>query len=571
MLSPVQIEGFKRIREITYRRKNHPLKFYIPNQPQFDLIQAVSQRTKTKWDTFFLSCGNRTGKTYATCSIVAAIATEFRGGVFCNMPKWEFPKNIWIVANAEGLKQNLIPKLKYWLGPEKDTNYIVSKDGKPYESHFYFPDTGFNIYVLTYEQDPKVFESTDVGCILFDEPPPEDIFRATIRRGFQGCLTIISATPLSGAGYMEETVVEPARAGESYHRKACCYENSYISNEDDAIAHQKLLDKYKNTEHGDRYLDAITKTRPWTEKELLEAYPDKFDSVKYMIGQRKGSLRLEHVAKTVAKLRPDEITAGVFGDFTHKSGVVFKEYSRNKSVIQPIRPKGHQDMYYICKSPGDYRYIMALDPHDRRPCFAAWYAVDKWGKMYQFDEYPRRHGDVLLGSRYHDVQNYGGRMEDAVAQWVKQEREDHGFLRPDQLIRRIDPIFQGRNVKINTPDEGTVKELIEDESRALGWPMYFDLSVKEVNIGIEKCRALLKLDTYGDPSFYVYEHCENSNYAYSNWSYKEIRGVAAQDKYKSEDFKEIHSDPNACWRYASVTPPPREESDRPPPIDPFNL
>lgn len=531
---------------LVQKRESNPLAYYVPNQPQMDSIQALSQEI----DTSAMFCANRVGKSYDGCAIVSAVVREYREGVFSLLPRWKQPKNIWICGNTDNLNNNVIPKLQYWLG---DAEYKSSKDGKQNLSAASFKfANGFIITIKTYQQDPEVFESADVGLIWFDEPPPELIYRASLSRKFQGCITLIRATPLSGAGYMQETILEPARAGEGWCREAAMFENSFIESDADKKAYNELKDKFDTDKYRDSFNEAFSKVGHWTKDELLALYGDKFDQVEYLVGKRKGRIPLSEMQKTINKLKDDEIEARVFGKFTHNSGVVLKNYDPKKSIIKP---------FWITNNYKEYEYVMALDPHDRRASFVSWWAIDKFGKKYCYDEYPRRYDEICDGQRYHEIKNVSISYKETVRRMIEQEKE-HGFHSSSLIKRRIDPQFQGQLLQKASPDLGTVKDAFERESEKQGWPMYFDLANKNFDFGIKQLKAWLSPDNYGDPDLFIFQNCHHMNYAFANWKFKEFVGKSAEQNYMAEDVQEIHKDPIDTARYALVAVDKKQE-DKP--------
>src|SRR3990167_6338759 len=56
-----------------------------------------------------------------------------------------------------------------------------SKAGRQFNA-LWKTDTGFSFDILSFEQDPKEFESKTLGWAWFDEPPPKAIFDATVAR-----------------------------------------------------------------------------------------------------------------------------------------------------------------------------------------------------------------------------------------------------------------------------------------------------------------------------------------------------------------------------------------------------
>ncbi|MCF7875361.1 MAG: hypothetical protein K9L99_05825 [Candidatus Omnitrophica bacterium] len=111
-----------------------------------------------------------TGNTATAANIVAHILfgkdsynKYFDLPLFKNFP---YPKVGRIVSDPENLKTNLIPTLKEWFPFGR---YKAQKSGKQYDSHW-TTDTGHSFDIMSYEQDPKEFESVTLGwCIEENE------------------------------------------------------------------------------------------------------------------------------------------------------------------------------------------------------------------------------------------------------------------------------------------------------------------------------------------------------------------------------------------------------------------
>ena len=61
---------------------------------------------------------------------------------------------------------------------------------------------------MTYDQDPKEFESISVGLAWLDEPPPYKIYTACVSRLRLGRgIMIMTLTPLMNAGWIYDKVI----------------------------------------------------------------------------------------------------------------------------------------------------------------------------------------------------------------------------------------------------------------------------------------------------------------------------------------------------------------------------
>lgn len=193
--------------EEAFRYESEKYRFYEPNGKCEEYIKAVGEG---KTFIVFFSAANGVGKTCVSANVVANILfgkenenPYFEYPLYKN---WPYPKKGRIVSDPTNIDKNLIPVLKEWL-PEG--RYKTSKGNKKFES-MWKTDNGWMFDIMTYDQDVKEFESSTLGWIWFDEPPPESIFKACVSRLRKGGIIFITATPLSGSGWMYDALVTPA-------------------------------------------------------------------------------------------------------------------------------------------------------------------------------------------------------------------------------------------------------------------------------------------------------------------------------------------------------------------------
>jgi len=65
-------------------------------------------------------------------------------------------------------------------------------------------NNGWEIDLMSNEQDVKEFESVDLGFVWIDEPMPKDKFMATIARGRLGMIMIWTFTPLTYSAWIKD-------------------------------------------------------------------------------------------------------------------------------------------------------------------------------------------------------------------------------------------------------------------------------------------------------------------------------------------------------------------------------
>jgi len=149
---------------------------------------------------------NGVGKTAALINILAHIVFEPSGNKYFDYPlfnNFPYPKRGRVVSDPTTVTQIIVPELKKWFPPGR---YQTIKSGKNYEYNWRV-DTGHKFDLMTYEQDPKEFESATLGYAIFDEPPPYSIFKATIARMRMGGIIMVAFTPLIGSAYFYDEIV----------------------------------------------------------------------------------------------------------------------------------------------------------------------------------------------------------------------------------------------------------------------------------------------------------------------------------------------------------------------------
>ncbi len=184
-----------------------PCRLLTPNGAQERMVKLVGAGDKT---VSVFSGANGAGKTL----LMVAILNNLIWGVqnhFFDYPlfrKWPYPKKIRIGTESANVKESgVIDDAIRRLWPRN--RYEGFKDGYPFLKRF-VTDTGWTIEKLSYEQATKEWESSTLGFIAFDEPPPKDKFTASISRLRAGGRVAIFMTPLMAAGWLiDELSVSP--------------------------------------------------------------------------------------------------------------------------------------------------------------------------------------------------------------------------------------------------------------------------------------------------------------------------------------------------------------------------
>lgn len=325
------LERLRALREEQARRlKFEQYKYYEPSGKGKEFIDLVGS------DENFIvlfSAANGIGKTATGCNILANILFPNSGNKWFDAPlykKFPYKKRGRIVSTPTNITQNIVPELKRWFPKGR---YRTARKGKQFESVFY-TDTGWEIDLMTYEQDPMEFEGVTLGFIWCDEPPSQAIFKALISRLRTGGVMMITATPLAGSAYLY-----------------------------DQFAQGNLTVEIAQP---DGSMQVFERKIGYVEADIESAC--KIHGV-------RGHLEHDHIMSMIAEYSEDEKQARIYGKFQHLIGLVFKQFNRQVHVIPPFNVTMR-----------DFCVWQALDTHPRHPDAALWLAIDRKGTYYVIDE-----------------------------------------------------------------------------------------------------------------------------------------------------------------------------------------
>ena len=325
-------------------------------------------------------------------------------------------------------------------------------------------DTGWTIDLRTYEQEPKTFEGATLGVVVEDEPPPYAIHTASVARLRFGGIMMMPMTPMFESAWIRDEIESDQL--QDVRRWALV----------------KAQDEDNCKEHGDR-----------------------------------GFLTHENIMFMRSQWEDEELQARARGDWMDLTGRIFKGLSA----------KYHHSMDYKI-SQADHAIHFVIDPHDRLPPAAGWFAVDRIGTVKWIAEYPR--GD------FHKMKSYDLDVIE-TCKLLKEIEDDFGFD-PDRIVRIMDPLFGAK--KIQTVGK-TVQEMYAEEE--------FDCSI-DVNNRIEPghrlIESILKVGPNGETKFECFQSCRNawiglSRYAWDEYRRKttEKRGVKEKPKEKYKHYPDL--------------------------------
>ena len=229
---------------------------------------------------------NSTSKTATGVNLIANIVYGVQNEYFDHpvFQKWPYViKRGRIISDPTTIKEKIIPEIEKWF---PYGTYKMLKRGKAYVTKISIPSQGWEIDLMTNEQDTKEFESVDLSFVWIDEPMPKDKFLATIARGRLGMIIFWTLTPLSYSAWIKDWLDEN-RGELAASIEAEMEDNCKIHGVRGIMEHQHI-------------------------KRMADAFPE------------------------------DEKEARVFGKFGHLIGRVHKAFRRGVHIIPPF-PLNDQD------------------------------------------------------------------------------------------------------------------------------------------------------------------------------------------------------------------------------------
>jgi phage terminase large subunit-like protein len=207
--SPEELRDlYEKVQEYNRRRNENLCKKFIPNVKSEEFIKNIGN------DEIFINlfcAANGVGKTATLCNIVANIVFGAQSPYFEPYPlynNWPYVKKGRIISDPTTIAQMIIPELKKWFPSNRDIKrWWTKKEGKNYEAKF-LTASGWEIDLMTTEQQAKEFESVTLGFVALDEPCPKDIYTATIARMRTGGILFWTLTPLSYSAWIKDEIYD---------------------------------------------------------------------------------------------------------------------------------------------------------------------------------------------------------------------------------------------------------------------------------------------------------------------------------------------------------------------------
>ncbi len=193
--------------ELKKREQENLAENFTPNGKQEDFIKMVG--SNNTFINLFVAA-NGVGKSCVGAMIIRAMCFGSPNKWFNHPLFKEYPylKKGRIISDPTTLKEKIVPELKKWFPSNRYTiKYKTTKAGKNYEAKW-TTDTGFEFDLMSNEQDPKEFESVDLGWEWFDEPSKKSIYLASIARLRRGGILFWTMTPLSYSAWIKDDLYD---------------------------------------------------------------------------------------------------------------------------------------------------------------------------------------------------------------------------------------------------------------------------------------------------------------------------------------------------------------------------
>lgn len=335
-------------------------KGWTPEYPWSCNANPQQQKLLDAWENpkyriFMLPWGNRSGKTEIEPII----------GFSVMMGEWPWsgkklwfphkkPRKVMVVGQGweSHVEEVVMPKFKAWW--PKSRRVKMTKNNQGVDASWVDTNSGSTLEVRSTVQKKDTFEGGDHDLIIFDEPPPREIWVACSRG-----LIDRSGRALFGATLIKEAWV---------HR------DIILRTEEDGTPDMSVFmckaTMYDNVSRCDECGEMILRIEQDGELGEVGICP-KHGKKRYYI---KYGLTLESVKQYIKDLRPDEIKARIDGEAAYLTSLVCPDFKRQTHVRERF------------KIPLDWLVDISIDFHPSKKWAVVFLATAKNGFKYVCDE-----------------------------------------------------------------------------------------------------------------------------------------------------------------------------------------
>ena len=309
---------------------------------------------------------------------------------------------------------------------------------------------------------------------------------------------IIVGTPLFGAGYFVDEIINKVKPSNYYY-------------------HQTVSVWSNSVERGGRWYIRGFGIHP------------------------KGNLLERDIQFTLDNYDPEELPARESGKFMYLSGVIYKTYSSSIHLIDKTETK---------KGAHEYVWQFVLDPHDRRPPAAIWVQIDEWNRRHIVREWPCPIlDDVYNGQMYHLIKHHDPyTLKDFVAFFIDI------FKTLKVPISRLEAIIDPNSGRREDSLTGLMTyQKYEEEFARQNYPITFRTDIRDdLSVGHKEIKQCLVSGING-PALTIDPRCVNVDYGMRNYSWDEYRGKHAEYQGIKEKVRDRAKDFPDLLRYSVMS------------------
>jgi phage terminase large subunit-like protein len=464
--------------ELKVREEKFPSKDFVPNIAQMRFFEAYRGRHRELGDyphiALFRS-GNGVGKTCSAGIMFTGLSLGKQAldlqylnlGFFDEIQELrkKRPLKVRLVGDGADMKEqgSLYQQIQKWCPTAK----FSGKEGDYYTKvTVKAPEPGYHDTVWdfkTHKQDVTSHAGPDLDVVIFNEPPPGKIYTENATRTRLGGITgksgyqMMFLTPLLMEPYLHKLEMGNHKPGVMHVVEGSIWDNCAD----------------------------IPGTRGHLSRDKIE----------------------EQIREWEAN-NPLEVPARVFGKYMFLAGAVFQIYNRDVHLIPPVAVNP------------DWNVYMIMDPHESKPPFVVWIAVDPLNQCYVIAEYPTEPWDTI-SSTVKTVKHF-------VSDCEQIERGRHPlfpYMTDLSVVERIgDPnLMRARRAATGL----TIKNEYEECS---GWEFNVDIP-DDVMLRHNAVRELLhydirqKVEAPNLPKLFVFNTCSNVHRAFGSYAYRTNQGA----------------------------------------------
>jgi len=208
------------------------------------------------------------------------------------------------------------------------------------------------------------------------------------------------------------------------------------------------------------------------------------------------------IASFVSTLNDNEKIARIQGGWLNLVGRVLKEFDKNTHVIEPF------------KIPSDWPVVVLIDIHVTTPQAIAYYAIDKYNRLYQIDEtFINMGADGIADDIIEHKRRFGWRMKEVF----------------------IDPLAKGDMAYVKNR-LGVVDDSFTVISNKLrGEGLFLSVGSKDKDSGIRNLQQML-VGVNKMPSLYFFNRCEKTIWEIQRWTYDDKQKPKKENDHFMENL-----------------------------------